>query len=800
MSNLLPPESEGPRTAPIKVSTRENPLKNVTGEQILVGAAVVGAIGSLYSPPVSDVVQTTNDGGTDTGEAAVDADLLQNKVVLFQNIFTDENPDNVTYYDALGTVLEKKKLPKAWASMTAGDRKSWLESKKPEGTGPIFYDGIRVSFPDFKTDSGKSLVETVADRSAEETADKRFFDGEKMSLSDAVWKICEAYEVPVEIAMGFAANQSLFDKNAVDLNSEGEMGGRGLFKITGVAYTDALRYMQSHSENSAKVRKGKLGLFEKEWTNRFVQIEVFCAYYRHLYDGLTSPHGALKVLTDRLDTIDPSFSSDSLEELAVITAYYSGPTRVRQVIESFAQLSDDEIKKSVGEPPYGTDTWSKLLIASYGTNGIDQRSLDFSGKVYAMSAMVSEEGADYVDSATGNHDSAWMKALSILSAMTAVGAGGTLAAEASGKKKREGTLSRRDMIKGLMGGAALATPIAKAIGASVTLPDLSSDEVEPPSPPPVIPSVEIPSVDIFTPEKQAFPEVVAESKKILDELYADLRKRKRIRRTANEDSESRLYLQPKQDELIKPTFEKIIGKDLTAKMLATRKRPQSERNYIYDAAAKKVAAYRDQCLADGTFVPLKDDNGASFCEGVGSETGTGNNHEWMCLHKQMPPILETMTELVNYQIDLFNADPSAYGIKKYPKMSHISAHRISGALRGPEQTKSMLNDPKLAKTTTKSLTVHWTGRAVDAGSYANGAAHMVRVAEDMLNEEGDLALKAGQLLSNSGFGITYREFLSIFMGRALFAMRVPLETIEHIRLMPLWEPTAKNWHIASAPV
>lgn len=799
MSNPLPPESEAPLTAPVAVPSRENPLKNITGEQVLVGVAVAGAIGSLYSSPVTDVAHSTNEGGTDTGEAAVDADLLQNKVFLFQDIFTDENPDNVTYYDALGTVLDKKKLPKAWASMTAGDRKSWLESKKPEGTGPVFYDGIHVSFPDFKADSGKSLVETAADRSAEETADKRFFDGEKVSLSDAVWKICEAYEVPVEIAMGFAANQSLFDKNAVDFNSAGEMGGRGLFKITGGAYTDALRYMQKHSESSDKVRKGKLGLFEKEWTNRFVQIEVFCAYYRHLYDGLTSPHGALKVLTDRLNVIDPSFSSDSLEELAVITAYYSGPTRVMQVVEAFAELSDDEIKKSVGEPPYGTDTWSKLLIASFGTNGIDQRSLDFAGKVYAMSAMVSEEGADYVDSATGNHDSAWMKALSILSAMGAVGAGSTLLAQTSGKKKAGGTLSRRDMIKGLLGGAALATPVAKAIGASVTLPDQSADEEEVPPPADTIPSINIP-VPAPGPEKQAFPEVVAESRKILDDLYADLRKRKRIRRTANEKSEARLYVQPEQDKLIKPTFEKIIGKDLTNKMLATLKKPQSERNYIYDAAAKKVKAYRDKCLTDGTFVPLKDDNGASFCEGVGTESGIANNHEWMCLHKQMPPILETMTVLVNHQIDLFNADPSAYGIKKFPKISHISAHRISGALRGPEQTKNMLNNPAQAKLTTKSLTVHWTGQAVDAGSYANGAAHMVRVAEDMLDEDGKVALHAGQLLSNSGFGTSTREFLSIFMGRALFAMRVPLETIEHIRLMPLWEPTPKNWHIASAPV
>ncbi len=787
MSTVVPPPPDapkGPEEPKRSVSTSASvPL---TGEQALVGAAVLGAVGHILTPSVPDRI-SQKERGEDSGEAARDADLVQAKVELFQQIYGEGDVDTVYFYDETGLVVKEKNLPKTWSEMTQEARKTWLNENKPKSEKAISTDGIRISFPKFDSKSEKGLVETAVDRSLEQAQDSRYFGNEKLSIEDAMWKICEAYEVPVEIAMGFAANRSLFDKADVDRNEAGDMGGRGLFKLTTGAYTEALTYMQRHSEYSQKVRKGRLGDFEKEWQNRFVQIEVFCAYYRRLYDGLTGERGALKTLKDRLNTIDPSYSSDSVEEQAVITAYLSGPTRVKEVIQAFAKLPDEKIKEVLGEAPYGSDVWPEILRDSFGRNGINQESLDFTGKVYAMSAMVSEEGAAYVGEATGTGGRSWLKALSLLTGAAAMGAGGTLTAQTALKQQRAEALTRRDLLIRALGAAALVTPPGKLIAASIELPDwdFGGEEPVPPPPPPEGPQ-----------EKPSFPEVAEQAKKTLDTLYADLKSQKRILRTPNEQSEAKRYSQPSQDTLVRGSFNKVIGKELTDEIYKTRKDKQSGRNHLYDKAAPKVEAYRDARLKDGTFVQLQNDNANCFCEGVGTTSGTGNNPDWMCMHKDLVPLIETMIELVNYQIDLFNANPSAYGKAKNRKLSHVSALRLSGALRGPKQTKKMLNDPTLASQTTKSLTAHWGGGTVDIGSYVNGNAHIARISEDMLDENGTVDLKAGEKLSNGKFKAE-AALISVFMGRALFAMKAPLEAIEHIKMMPLWERKPKNWHVST---
>ncbi len=741
---------------------------------------------------VASATYTVNNGPAapaeidDITEPTDSPEYLAKKVRLFEVMFTEEG-NKAFFYTPTGELLEVLDTPKDWGTYSAAQKTEWYTShqaKLKRPNEPVFYDSNELSF---KTLQGKSPVELANQRSEEETHDERYFGGEVKTVKAAIWEICEAYEMPVEIAMGFAANQSLFQKDEIDRLEDGRAGGRGLFKITSPAYEDALRWISAHPEASQKIRSQKLGDFDKEWKNRFVQIEIFAAYYRQLKDRITAGNAGLNALEARLNNIDPSFSADVLEEAAVVSAYYAGYNRIRQVIEKFIGASDAEIQSFIGSAPYGVNIWEQILLTSYNEGGIDQKSIDFTSKIYAMSSLMGEEGATYVEDALG--ESHWLqKIVSLVSGLGALSAGAYVAGDKVKKARSGAALSRREALMGGVAGlAALAVP-AQSLP-EIDLPDLPKFSEAPTEPIKEDSNVETP----------LFPEVLALAKKALDEKYKELRKEKRITRTNTEKNEARKYTQPSQDTLLRPTFNKILGKELTDKILSTKGKSQKKRNDLYDQASKKVREYRDQQVKNGTFVHLQEDNGHTyFCQQVGMESGTQNNPDSMYAHKDLLPLMGTMVQLINHQIDLFNANPSDYGVKSFPKIPHVAAVKLSGALRDPKHTKRMLNGAQ-ARFTTKSLSAHWSGQALDIGAYTTPNAHMVRFVEAMLDEKGDEVIPAGGLLPTGGFGNRTREFLSTFIGRALFAMEKPLADKEGMEIMALWEPTPKNWHVATRP-
>lgn len=753
-------------------------------EALAVGAAVVHGVAHVMKPEAIPLTDNPTEEETEETESH----WVQEKVELFEVIYSGE-PDLVYFYTPEGKVLKIVKIPSGKSEKVKSD---FIKKKKRElaSQTPVLVDGIALSFPGHKGE--KSLVDTATERSLETFHDERYFGNEETSIKEAMWKIAEAYEIPVEIALGFAANQSLMATGEVDHNASGELGGRGLFKITGDAYEEALGYMSRNEEFGGKVRTGKLENLANEWKNPFVQIEVFCAYYRKLRLILNNENGAVTLLEARLKELDPNFSKDIIEELSIVSAYHSGPTRIRKVVSAFVKLSDEEIKKRIGVPPYWIDVWPKLLADSLGEGGVDQKSLDFTSKIYAMASLMGDEGENYVEEATKGKSN-WFRGVSSFMnkaagvVAMATGIEGARRAVKAHRTPGSTDLSRRKFLGGAAAVAALSVPGASAAEALLNADWDSSEE---------IPEVK----DLGKEEIPMFKEAIGPAKKSLDARYEELKKAKRIFRTNAEKNDVRRYLQPEQDRLLKGTFDKILGKDLNGKILNTKKQAQSKRNALYDEADKKAKAYRDEKLKDGTFVRLNEDNGTIyFCEQVGKESGTSNNPDCLVVHKDLIPLLGSVIELVNHQIDLFNADPAAYGKKGFPKIPHITAIKICGAFREPSHTKRMLNGRQAGRTT-RSPSAHWSGQALDLASLATQGAHVVRFKEPMLDEKGEVAIPADGKLPTGGFGNTTRQLISTFIGRALMSLREPLMKANILEIMPIWEGGQSNWHMATKPL
>lgn len=649
-----------------------------------------------------------------------------------------------------------------------------------------------------------SLIGVILERLAETTksagAGPSYFGGKERVVYDGIVEIAKAYDIPRAIVLGVAANESGYDRTA-----ESAAGARGIFQFTAGGFEDAKKYIERHPELGAPVRSGPIGSYEESWKNRFVSAELFCAFYRVIQERT---RGTIDRLEARLRELDPGFQAGTLVEIATINAYNAGPGRIAACVDRFLSLSDDRVRTSIGEPPYGIDAWLGVVGLSFGLSTKDGSArvgpdvFMYPQKVLAMGSLIMEE-ENYVSMHARERDAGddlvslpepptrrglW-RGLSMFTGAAAV-IGGLVSGASAAKDVRSRApgqgVSRRDALTGAAAAVGIASPVLRAGAERLASIDLPEPEQEP-----VAPAVE------------TFAEVEADAKQALAALYETLAKNAAEGKTgwtADELDRIGAYTAPRNRKLLAKRLEDMMGEDLLRRFEASMKRPYAERKPLYDETIARQRTYVDREIMTGNLVPIDADNPANpfFCEQVGMPDGIGNDPDALYVRKEFPQIIATLVTLVNAQIDAFNANPGLYGVvdPNFPVLPHVSAFKISGALRLVEGTKEMF-ERGLGGRTTPGPTVHWLGNAVDLGSFATEGGHMARLDGELSETKaGRVVFKRGGKLPNQGFGKRTREILSMMIGRGLFAMREPLKQRHGIEIQPLWEAKQLNWHMA----
>ncbi len=809
-------------------------------------SAELPSVGLDYGP-VGEIVSTTVFAGEQhTGE------VLDGYVDLYRGVFSHDR-GTVTYFDARGNKLKEAVLPDNWyTKMSEAEKQEWYnrhrqETRVPKKVLPAELDDLGYPFIATasvygmdKREDVDTPFELLDDRLKDEVEDpsKRYFQGRKITLRQAIIEIATAYDVPRAVAFGIGANESAFDREA-----ESDAGAKGLFQLTPRGYEEARQYAAQHPELSASIRHGKLLQFEqrfhgtREWKNRFVSIEMSCAYYRFLQENL-EPN--FEQLEERLRKIDPTLLVGTFDTIGTITAYNAGPPRIKQCIQRFIKLSDEELTKKIGEPPYGVDVWMAVLAHSFGATllgpdgkpilhksgkkkgkpvktRIGPHVLAYAPKSLALGSLIMDEenhlsnlerereewempeeenppSEETVKRAPGESRRGLLKAVAGLTGIGAVAGGAFLGVQAV----QERPISRRTALKGAAATAAVVLPFGKLGSFNRGTPKSGEEPSAPPGEP----------ARYYLHEKYD-ANLIREAKANLDATYKDLvRRGKRKKRkkkgeydwTPTEMDRIRQYTTPRQIQELRQDYEAVFGEDWVGRFSASVGKPLAKRRSIYEEGQRLQDDYIKDKLKTGDWVLMQEDNAGNpyFCEQVGHIGGTGNDKESLYMHKEFVPLLGTLIELVNHQIDLFNQTPAAYGQADpdFPFIPHVNAVKISGALRSVLQTYHMLEQGHGG--VTRNLSNHWIGQAIDLGSFRTPNSHMVTFAEPFYGKRnpplGAPELAANSKLPSQGFGKRTREILSKMFGRALLALEEPLKE-KGIKLMPLWEGGQLNWHV-----
>ncbi len=743
--------------------------------------------------------------------------IQNNFVDTFETIFS--SPEGTFFYfDTTGNILLTIQQPEALRLLKAStthkqeyrvQMQTWHNANRKKASRdavtPSDYETIGYPFvaspqlPGVENASiNTSLIQIVRERLLEKTksvgSGPSYFHSEERSIYDGIVEIAKAYDIPRAIILGIAANESGYDKIA-----QSPAGARGIFQFTSAGFDDAKQYIEAHKELGASIRTGEIGTYAESWKNRFVSAELFCAYYRVIQVRLK------KTMTDleqRLMQLDPSFPSGTFSDIAAINAYNAGPGRIQKCIERFIHLSDDEIRAHIGEPPYGVDAWLAvtgtsfaLTIQGEGSTRVGPDVFMYPQKVLAMGALIMEE-TNYLslqDRERNEPDDKvvvfpsrrglW-SGLSKLTGATALVGG--LATLAHGRKNPpiDRATTRRDFLRTTAASVGILSPFAR----------LMRDH---------FPTKENPPIELPSAHHELYEDVLQSATQSLDSLHETLRQNAdngQFGWTADEQDNIREFLAPNNRELLATPIATMLGEDLLKQFEDSEDKPFPKRIPLYDRASAHQAVYIEREKKAGHLVALQENDPTKpyFCEQVGTLSGTRNDPDALFTRPEFEPLLGTLVELVNMQIDVFNKDPGLYGISDsdFPSLPHISAVKISGALRDVESTKHMFEIGQGGRTT-PGVSAHWVGSTIDIGSFATAGSHMVRLDGDLLDKKnGVVMVKRGEKLPSQGFGTRTREIFSKMIGRALFAMRESLNEKHGIEIQPLWEATQLNWHIA----
>jgi|GEM_PF-4070064 len=753
---------------------------------------------------------------------------LSELVKMYANIYSGE-ADMVYYHDGQGRVLGELPLPHNWHTLEKGE---WHDEQRRGLGSPVLVlpgNSDRVGYPlvsvarapeTYLVEAGMSLVDLAVSRSNErtsyETVNLAYFDGQEIALVDAIEEICNVYDVPVELAMGLAGNESLFDKDA-DNGLSGKNRALGIFQFTKAGFKDAVENLKSN----VPFRRGTItyspDMSEAYWKNRFIQIELFCSYINLIKERLnrsvSGEQSGLNELEARLRVFDPSFKKEYLDDIAALNCFHTGTARIRRCISHFLSLSDIEIQQRLGRGPFGIDVWPAIMSNAVGqVDKVGRQSYEYTFRALGMAHAISESDGLYFDEynrdvainilsdevvETGSQALAWTGAIgAILTSMGVVFHAGVnqvkVEMKADATKKQTGTrpdmtLSRRSFWKWT--GAAAATAMLSGADDAAefvadTMEGVFDGNQDSERSAFIQPDIEIPAeyASVYT----SAQEKIRERYKVLDEADMILMGASE-RNLVNSNSTNQFA----RFKMMQPTWLAMLGAEDYGTLLNKKgKMPASMRDR-FNAAQD---TYIREGLAGGTLLrfPQEAEGWPIFAEQVGMESGTSNNGDMMIMNAEYFPILQMVVGLVNQQIELFNTDPSKYGIASFPQIPPISSIKVSGALRTLEH-QGALNSRN--SSSTRSVSDHLSGNAIDIGSMATSGGHMVTFAADMKDENGNIMIRAGEKLPNDGFGVRTREFLSIFIGRAFIALREPLAKKGSKLTVRYEKRQGKNWHI-----
>ncbi|OGJ44760.1 hypothetical protein A3J23_00270 [Candidatus Peregrinibacteria bacterium RIFCSPLOWO2_02_FULL_48_14] len=884
VAHLLSPEPEEPKpvsgTGSLEVSPPEGP-NLVSGFENLEPLGedtelhdTDGELKERRYSRLGDIMSSQNYGDGRTPEEHTAA-LIE----FWEDVFRAKK-GSVLYFGAKGEKLLEAEVPPNWYSsvpsgekekvlvtkgkgkkkvwetrdvmlkaMTEEEKNAWHNENRraipiPESQKhlPKKYKEVGYPFPatpvlphvDPNNKEGESLFDLILERLNAEVVcpgqgtkeGPRHLKGEKMRLYDAIKKMSDAYDIPWAIALGLAANESGYDQFA-----KSDANAYGIFQIQSGAYKDARRYAGKHPEFSGKVREGALLGFNEsfhgvtEWTNRLVQAEMFCAYYRLTQEQIAEK---MEKLDGRLQSLDPTYVFGTLSLISTITAYNAGAGRVKRCISRFLKLEDSEIREMIGKPPYGIDVWQAVLANSFGRirsldkNGEEKKEavgpavFTYATKVLAMgSLIIEEENILEVLASSGQEDYAQKSAQKlteakpteakptpaeeetkskwpfVLSKYLAMGAGlvagfqvrKDLQASEEFQEKGLKGIPRRDVVKGLAALLGLGVPAARAaISMAGPLFKKSEEEEAPP------------------PEKPKNPNValwLADGEKRMDSLYEELKRRGSYNRTTAENNRLPNWKTPARVAAIKGFIRRAFGTEWNGYLTSGKALPASFR----ETEKKDQMENLKRMLESGEAIPMEADNPELpyFCQGLGYQSGILNDKDSMFMHRDFMPVLETLVELVNHQIDIFNQNPKAFGIddENFPLVAHISGFKVSGAFR-PLENRFTGSTP--------SFSDHWTVLALDMISQGSSAgAALVRFKEDQYSTKAKtskLVAEGGKLpIHSTETGDKLREILVRMTEHALFTLEDVLKTNGYVRIMPRRESAkeAWNWHLTIAP-
>jgi len=723
---------------------------------------------------------------------------------IFEEIY-ESDARQAAYWDFENGILEKVELP---ADFTDETKQAWHDNNRrrlagedaiipePERTG---YPFVQVpALPEGKEsdpNAPKSLIELVSINLQQKTQDPRYFNGEEVTIYEGINRIVSTYneagyDIPFELPFGLGAGESTFDITAMS-TYEKTKHAYGIFQFIPGTFETIRKINEEHPERWSSFRKGPIGEFtESEWQNPLVQTELFCAYYVYIQEIMRKP---LDDLTERIRKIDPGFPCP-LDEIAAITSYNAGENATIYAINQFIALSDEEIICKAGDPPYGKDLWLAIIKNVFGDKvpGTDDiyigmHVFTYAAKTYAMGSLLmaknneSTEDKEDEDTTEVRHTN---KTRSRVLGVLATGAG--LATAAATIQRKE--ISRRTVIQGLLAAFAASTllhaPLARA--ARELFQNIKEKEQQPPT----------------IPEYINYEDAVAEAKTSLSQTYEALKNREKVHdklsTTPEESAKRRYYTMPRQLDALKGEFTRWFGDNFLERFRASKKLPTTERKPLYEEGGRLQEQHLKEEIEAGNVIKMEpnDPSQPYFCEQVGENGGTDNNPAALYMRKEFLPLMGSLIELVNYQIDMFNTNPAEFGYPGFPKIPHISAIKISGAHRPMMQLYERLTSSK-SGSTTKDTSSHIITHALDIGAFSTPGSHMVRFVESMKDESGKTRVEAGEKLPSEGFGKQTRNILSRMIGRSLLALQEPMKK-QGITVMPLWEGSQLNWHVAIA--
>jgi hypothetical protein len=777
-------------------------------------------------------------------------------LALYVEVF-GQNVGAVYFFDVNGRrVLGELTVPEGWKKWSDAKKQTWRDDRRKEAyeKGEVeFY--IPGSYPHLSMPThpflkkgdpfeSVSVVSKISERLNEKTQSpdgERYFKGKELTVRAAVEKICAAYEVPLMDILGLIAQESAGRK---DLTSSAN--AYGLCQFLPATWNQVRTYVNDKRYVSKKAKKDffrskEVGKWNKkrskvtEWKNRFVSIEMACAYYRNLQDSLKED---VEKLHSRLETLGAvNIPSDLLLRMASLNAYNAGQGNIQKTIKRFLKQDDALLLEKMGEGPYGPDVWLSVLSLSYKSKADNRRTAigpdvyRYAIQIWAKGSLLTGEDHPFVDYASDGDSNSIDFSFPDLPDLPSLGSGdfrtvvSALLASPLFVKVLRGfykPASSQDEVpaddvpkvlgmsrRRLLSAAALATAAT-----FFDLPDFSGckgDESE-----------DVPLEELgfqgggefqlprglskkaqealeSIPQIENSDRVVQAARAELVKKHETLKKKKTYVLTAAEMSKRKEYKQPQQMRSLEALIEKVYvsfedPNALKAFRSSIGKKAPKRREY-YARCELLQTAYLNREKNNLIEIPvgeLADPNFPLFAQQVGKISGTSNSSEMCVTRKELILIMSMAIHLMNEQIDLFNESPESYGYKGFPKIPHVAQLKTSGALRTKMYQYELWT--KLPGRTTPNVSAHTLAQALDVGALnkASSSVYMLRFKDDeaLLAEDGSVLLGAGAKLPTAGLGeqgTQLRRILSRMMQRAFMSLEGPLKEHMDITQMFLWE-------------